>query len=200
VKTPELLLLHVCCGPCAAGSLPRLAAEGFAPQGFFYNPNIHPVTELRSRLGACREYAASLGLPMTWRDEYGLVEFVRAVAGREQERCTYCYARRMRETAREAVRRGIGLFSTTLLYSIHQRHHLLRDIAEEAGREAGVAFLYLDLREEWSAGRERWRSTGLYSQAYCGCVYSEMERYLKATEPLPAHPGPARQLAGEGEG
>ncbi len=181
------LLLHLCCGPCTAGSLDRLRGEGWGIQGFFYNPNIHPVTEQRARAGALRSYAAAVGLPVTWRDDYGLVEFARSVAGREGERCEHCYVLRMRETAREAARRGIGHFSTTLLYSIHQKHNLLRDVAEQSAREAGVDFLYLDLREGWAAGRERWRQTGLYTQKYCGCLYSEMERYLGE----PGLPGPA---------
>ncbi len=181
-KASEPLLLHVCCGPCAAGSLPRLRDEGFMAEGFFYNPNIHPVTEQRARMGALRDYADAQGLPLTCRDDYGLVEFTRSVVGREGERCEYCYVLRMRETARETKRRGLGLFTTTLLYSIHQRHNLLRDIAEQEARAAGVGFVYLDLRQEWAAGRERWRATGLYSQKYCGCLYSEMERYRKTEE------------------
>ncbi len=146
--------------------------------GFFFNPNIHPVTEQLARMAACKEYAGGNELPAVWRDDYGLVEFARAVAGREAERCEYCYVLRMRETAQEARRRGIGLFSTTLLYSIYQKHDLLRDVAEQAAREAGVGFAYLDLREGWKEGVERWRRTGLYSQKYCGCIYSEKERYL----------------------
>lgn len=173
------ILLHICCGPCAAGSLPRIRKENLNAEGFFFNPNIHPVTEFRHRRAALEEYAEATGLPVEWRDDYGLVEFLRSVAGREDARCEYCYALRMRETAREARRRRIGLFSTTLLYSIHQKHNLIRDIAEEAARENGVEFLYVDLREGWRKGQAKWRETGLYSQKYCGCIYSEMDRYLK---------------------
>jgi predicted adenine nucleotide alpha hydrolase (AANH) superfamily ATPase len=173
----EGLLLHICCGPCTAGSLPRLREEGLEVTGFFFNPNVHPLMEFKARAEALKDYTVIEGPEIIWEPEYGLVEFVRSVAGNEQNRCEYCYVIRMRKTAREAKRRGYGLFSTTLLYSIHQKHNLLRDVAEQAARDEGVDFLYLDLREEWSSGRQRWRDTGLFSQKYCGCLYSEMERY-----------------------
>lgn len=177
-KRAERILLHICCGPCAAGSLPLLEAQGLAPEGFFYNPNIHPVTEMRARAGALKAFAEGRGLPVSWREDYGLVDFARHAAWREAERCEYCYALRLREAAAEARRRKLGLFTSTLLHSIHQKHNLIRDIGEQAAREAGVDFLYLDLREGWAAGRQAWRKTALYYQKYCGCLYSEMERYL----------------------
>jgi len=184
----ERVLLHLCCGPCTAGSLPRLQSEGLAVTGFFYNPNIHPVMEFQARIGALKDYAGSVDLPLIWKPDYGLVDFVRSVAGREENRCEYCYVTRLRETAREASRRGMGLFSTTLLYSIHQEHNLLRDVAGQVARDEGVDFLYLDLREEWTPGRKRWRETGLFSQKYCGCIYSEMERYGNKLRDLPSGP------------
>ena len=136
----ENLLLHLCCGPCTAGSLTRLRREGLNVTGFFFNPNIHPSMELMARAGALKEYAVVEDLDLLWEPDYGMVDFVRSVAGREDDRCEYCYVTRMRKTAREARRRGMGLFSTTLLYSIHQKHNLLRDVAEQAAREEGVCF------------------------------------------------------------
>ncbi len=179
------VLLHLCCGPCTAGSLHGFRKEGVEATGFFYNPNIHPVTELAARVSALGDFAGKAGLPVVWRPDYGLDDFVRAASGLKEGRCEYCYVMRMRETAREARRRGFGLFSTTLLYSIHQKHNLLRDISEQAAREEGVDFLYLDLREDYREGRELWRETGLYSQKYCGCIFSEEERYRKRLAGLP---------------
>ena len=184
----ERVLLHLCCGPCTAGSLPRLRGEGLAVTGFFFNPNIHPLMEFKARMEALRDYAGVEDLDLFWEPDYGLVDFVRSVAGREENRCEYCYVTRMRKTAREARRRGMGLFSTTLLYSIHQKHNLLRDVAEQAARDEGVDFLYLDLREEWASGRQRWRETGLFSQKYCGCLYSEMERNRNKLRSLSSGP------------
>ena len=36
------IVLHICCGVCAAGVVERLTSEGHEVFGFFYNPNIHP--------------------------------------------------------------------------------------------------------------------------------------------------------------
>ncbi len=170
------LLLHVCCGPCAAGSLPRLRGEGYEPQGYFLNPNIHPLTEFLARRDALREFAREERLPLE-EGGYGLVEFLQQVVGHESERCRRCYAMRLGRAAHRARERGIGSFSTTLLYSIHQDHDLIRETGQRLAGEAGVEFVYLDLRDGWRAGREAWRLTGRYCQKYCGCVYSEMERY-----------------------
>lgn len=170
------LLLHVCCGPCAAGSLPRLRDEGYAPEGYFLNPNIHPLTEFLARREALRDFAREEGLPLE-EEGYGLVEFLRRVAGHEAERCRTCYAMRLGGAARRARERGIGRFTTTLLFSIHQDHDLIRDTGARAAAAEGVEFVYLDLRHDWRSGREAWRRSGRYNQKYCGCVYSEMERF-----------------------
>jgi predicted adenine nucleotide alpha hydrolase (AANH) superfamily ATPase len=176
------VLLHVCCGPCLAGSLPLLEREGFCPTGFFYNPNIHLLTEARARIRAVRGYAGGVGFDLTVRDDYGLVEFVRMTAGREAERCVYCYTLRLRETAREAARRDLPGFTTTLLHSPTQKHDLIRDVAGQVAREEGVAFRYVDLRPGWDDGQDRWKVTGLYRQKYCGCIYSEMDRFGRDEE------------------
>ena len=39
------IVLHICCGVCAAGVVDRLILEGHEVLGLFYNPNIHPLEE-----------------------------------------------------------------------------------------------------------------------------------------------------------
>ena len=75
------LLLHICCAPCSVACIKQLRGEGIEPTGFWYNPNIHPFTEYRSRRNCLREYAQSIGLTLVEEDEYGLRPFVQAVAG-----------------------------------------------------------------------------------------------------------------------
>ena len=43
----------------------------------------------------------------------------------------------------------------------------------------GVDFLYEDLRTGYSKSREKSKELDLYRQKYCGCLYSEWERYAK---------------------
>jgi epoxyqueuosine reductase len=175
------ILLHVCCANCAIVPFRRLGEKGKTVTGFFFNPNIHPFQEYRKRLDTVREYAERVALPVVFRDEYLLEEFLRNVASHPEDRCRYCYAVRLRATAQEAREGGYDGFTTTLLYSIYQKHDLIRETGEEAGREFGVSFLYDDFRPGWKEGVETSLAMGLYRQQYCGCIYSEKDRYLKGS-------------------
>ena len=44
----------------------------------------------------------------------------------------------------------------------------------------GGAFLYRDFRPGFREGQRQARELGFYMQKYCGCVFSEEERYAKA--------------------
>ncbi|MGE5389561.1 MAG: epoxyqueuosine reductase QueH, partial [Deltaproteobacteria bacterium] len=77
-------------------------------------------------------------------------------------------------------RRGkFDFFSTTLLVSPMQKHELIRDLGEAMGEKYGVPFLYQDFRPGFKETVIRSRDIGLYRQQYCGCLYSEYERYAK---------------------
>ena len=169
------LLLHVCCAPCAAYSVPALRALVSHLAGYFYNPNIRPGDEHARRLDALRRYAPALGLELLVAAETGSAPAA-AVAGSGGDRCRGCYELRLRATAREARRSGYEAFSTTLLYSIHQKHELIHAVGRDVARSEGVAFLYRDLREGWVEGGRSYRESGLYRQRYCGCLASKSER------------------------
>ena len=174
------VLLHICCANCAIYPLERIYEEGHEAVGFFFNPNIHPYQEYQKRLEALKQYSEKTGLQVIYRDEYLLEEFLRNVAHRAEERCAYCYKVRLEATAREAKKGGFDRFSTTLLQSTHQNHASIRETAEEAAREIEVPFYYEDFRTGWKKGVEVSKAMGLYRQQYCGCIYSEKERYLGA--------------------
>ncbi len=173
------LLLHLCCAPCTLYPESTLRARGIAVTGFFFNPNIHPYTEYRRRLEALTTVGANLDLDLVVRDEYGLDEFLRAVAGREDDRCQICYRMRLTAAAEAARIRRADAYSTSLLYSVYQKHALVRRIGEEVGEAAGIPFYYEDFRPGWREGLTRSREMGIYRQSYCGCIYSERDRYLK---------------------
>jgi predicted adenine nucleotide alpha hydrolase (AANH) superfamily ATPase len=78
--------------------------------------------------------------------------------------------------AREAK---AGAFTTSLLYSKYQKHDLIKGIAHEVSSEHGIEFYYEDFRKGWREGIVESRAMGLYRQQYCGCIYSEKERYEK---------------------
>ncbi len=172
-------LLHICCAPCSISCIAALRAEGIEPVGYWYNPNIHPYTEYRSRKTTLQEYAKSIGMPLIVNDDYGLREFVRAIYPHLEDRCETCYRLRMDETARRAAEEGFSQFTTTLLISPYQNHELLIKTAEEAAARHGVTFLYRDFRPLFREGQQAARDAELYMQKYCGCVFSEEERYRK---------------------
>jgi predicted adenine nucleotide alpha hydrolase (AANH) superfamily ATPase len=150
--------------------------------GFFYNPNIHPYREYQQRLETVKEYEGEAGLKMMYEDEYDLEGFFRGVVFREHERCRYCYHCRLEATARMAKREGFDTFTSTLLYSKHQNHSLIREIGEGLAEQFSVPFHYEDFREGWQEGIRESKALGLYRQQYCGCIYSEKERYRQKGE------------------
>jgi predicted adenine nucleotide alpha hydrolase (AANH) superfamily ATPase len=174
----KTILLHTCCGPCATYTVGHLREQGFQVSGFWYNPNVHPFAEHQRRLASMEQYAESVGLPLLREEGYEVVEFLRAVVGREAygQRCERCYEVRLGRTAQVALREGADAFTTTLLISPHQNQDLLRQAGEAASAEYGVAFYFESFRRGWSERGRLAREHGLYRQQYCGCVYSEWER------------------------
>jgi len=56
---------------------------------------------------------------------------------------------------------------------------MIKSIAESVSKSVGVAFLYRDFRSGWKHGIDTSKRMGMYRQQYCGCIYSEKERYYK---------------------
>ena len=173
------LLLHICCAPCSVACIKMLREEGVEPTGFWYNPNIHPYLEYQARRDTLRQYARDIGLALREEDFYGLRQFTAAVAQDSDHRCRYCYSCRMERTARYAAENGFTQFSTTLLVSPYQDHEGICAAAEMLAERYGVELLYRDFRPGFRQGQAKARELGLYMQKYCGCIFSEEERYAK---------------------
>ncbi len=173
------LLLHTCCAPCLIGPLEDLKSGGFEVAAFFYNPNIHPLLEFRKRIKAIRTLESALDFSLFLDEEYGLREFLDSVNWKDNiaGRCKGCYRMRLNETARMAVKLGINVFSTTLLSSRHQNHEDVRRAGESASAAYGPRFFYKDMRSLSVKSHEEARRRSIYRQKYCGCIFSEMERY-----------------------
>lgn len=175
------ILLHICCGPCSLYPLRTLRSAGHQVTGLFYNHNIHPYQEYVRRLSAAREMAERENLSLLVQDDYDLEGFLAAVALSPETRCKYCYESRLRATAAAAARHGFEAFSASLLYSRYQRHEEIKLLGEQIGRECSIPFYYEDFRPGWQEGIRLSKEMGLYRQQYCGCIYSEKERYLPRT-------------------
>lgn len=173
------VLMHVCCGPCTVYPLRVLREEGVEVRGYFYNPNIHPFREFKRRIGALVQLADLQEFAVEIDREYGLVEYLRRVVNHEDTRCPICYDMRLERAAARAAELAMDAFTTTLLYSRYQNHALLREKGEAFARKYGIGFLYRDFRKGWQEGIDGAIEMGLYRQPYCGCIYSEQERYDK---------------------
>ncbi|MBW2477076.1 MAG: epoxyqueuosine reductase QueH [Deltaproteobacteria bacterium] len=173
------VLLHICCANCAIFPVKTLRAAGHHITGFFFNHNIHPYQEYQKRLNAVRHFANVSELKVTYNDTYSLEEFLAAVAESPDSRCIYCYQSRLKETAAFAAKAGYEAFSSSLLYSRYQNHQLIKELAQELADHYGLKFVYHDFRVGWQEGIQSSKSMGLYRQQYCGCIYSEKDRYDK---------------------
>lgn len=173
------ILLHICCGPCAIYPVKQMRSAGLDVFGYFYNPNIHPYREFKQRIQGVRQFSERTPLDIEIDTTYGLTTYLRKVVFHEHERCPLCYRLRLEAVAQKAKERGDEAFSTTLLYSKYQDHECIRKIGDTIGHKYNINFYYQDFRKGWKEGIEEAIEMNLYRQAYCGCIYSEQERYDK---------------------
>lgn len=176
----QKIFLHTCCAPCSVKCMDVLQSSGFQVTAFWYNPNIHPFTEYRSRRDALIEYCKSENMDVVTKDEYGLRRFISDVYPRfDQSRCEICYRNRIEQTAIYASENDFDVFCTTLLISPYQKHDLIRKICLEMSEKYSIKFHYVDFRPYFREGQRIARGKGLYMQKYCGCIFSEEERYTR---------------------
>ncbi len=177
------VLMHTCCAPCSVYCIDSLRAEGIEPTIYWYNPNIHPYMEYKARRDCLKEYPQSINIQAIFEEDYGLDNFCKNVVNSLETRCTdYCYCVRLEQTAKYAKENGYDTITTTLLVSPYQKHEELRKIAEEVAKKYGLSFLYRDFRVGFRDGQAKARELGLYMQKYCGCIFSEEDRYRKQIE------------------
>jgi predicted adenine nucleotide alpha hydrolase (AANH) superfamily ATPase len=170
-----------------------LRSEGVEPVLYWYNPNIHPFTEYRNRRDCLVNHAKKLELALVMEDHYGLKDFIAEYPFADSGRCAFCYRLRLEKAARAAKERDFDAFCTSLLISPYQDHELLKKTARTAAERYGVEFLYRDFRPFFREGQAKARAASCYMQKYCGCVFSEEERYRgppQATRGLEAVPKP----------
>ncbi len=171
------VLLHICCAPCSIYVLGRLREEGADVSGYFYNPNIHPYTEFLKRATTLTNYAQISLLPLALDMGYDLEDFLKGTLGLGKDRCLFCYRMRLEKAFLKGVEEKADAVTTTLLYSKHQRHEDIKAIGEELSGKHGIPFLYEDFRAGWKEGIEKSKALNMYRQPYCGCIFSEKERY-----------------------
>jgi predicted adenine nucleotide alpha hydrolase (AANH) superfamily ATPase len=170
------IVLHICCGVCAAGVVERLTSEGHQVVGLFYNPNIHPLEEYERRLEAAYRVAEKLGFPLEagpyvpelWFEETSSLE-KEPEGGR---RCEVCFRLRLKQTCLYLEKHGFDFFTTTLTVSPHKSADVINRVGQDIG---GDRFLVRNFKKQAGFQRaiELAKQWSLYRQNYCGCVYSQ---------------------------
>ena len=174
------LLMHTCCAPCSVYCIEYLRNEKIEPTLYWYNPNIHPYMEYKARRDCLKEYTKNINIEAIFEEDYGLDKFCKEVINDLNNRCAnYCYPVRLRKTFEYAKINGYDTVTTTLLYSIYQNHDFIKEYMEKLSEEYNVKFLYRDFRVGFREGQAKARELGLYMQKYCGCIFSEEDRYAK---------------------
>lgn len=176
------LLLHICCGPCSIMPAMLFADEGYELTGFFHNPNIQPLAEYLRRREGASQCATNLKMPILYDDAaWDMPAWLmrQLPVTKSKTRCQNCIATRLEQTALKAAALGIEKFSTSLLYSHYQPHDFIHQKGEEIAASHGLEFIYRDFRSYWQEGIDISKAWEIYRQQYCGCVFSENERYAK---------------------
>lgn len=189
-KFPSLLL-HSCCAPCSSYVLEYLA-EFFNITVLFFNPNIYPIEEYRMRIAEQKRLISELNAKNSIKiieGEYNPETFFSLAKGYEQdkeggERCFRCYAMRLEESARLAVKQGYDFFTTTLSVSPYKNAQKLNEIGKALEESYNVKYLYSDFKKKngYKRSIELSQQYNLYRQNYCGCVYSKAQSEKRRTD------------------
>ncbi|MFC2005013.1 epoxyqueuosine reductase QueH [Chloroflexota bacterium] len=173
------VVLHICCGVCAAGVVERLTSEGHQVYGFFYNPNIHPQEEYERRLEAAYKVAEELSFPLEV-GPYTPEEWFTETESLENEpeggrRCEVCFRHRLKKTSLYLQDSGLDAFTTTLTISPQKSAAVVNRVGQEIG---GDRFLVRDFKKQagFQRASELAKKWALHRQNYCGCIYSVRER------------------------
>ncbi|GBE05190.1 MAG TPA: epoxyqueuosine reductase QueH [Nitrospirae bacterium] len=191
------ILLHICCANCAVYPAGSLRSEGHQLAGFWFNPNIHPYQEYRSRLDSLKKMGDKWRLDIIYSGGYDPAEFFEMletadslngpITSRESvtpspERCGSCYSLRLEKTAEQASLRGFDAFTTTLLISPFQNFEQINETGRELADKYNVSFYLRDFRPYFRESMAAAKELGIYRQKYCGCIYSMEERQRKKPE------------------
>ena len=133
------------------------------------------------------QFAETVQMPIVIDREYQMRSFLKKALPAEDMRggrCRMCYTWRLQETAAYAAQHRFDAFTSTLFYSIYQQHDLMRSVAEYFANQYGITFYYEDFRIGWQEGIDMSKAMELYRQSYCGCIFSEEERYSKELQKI----------------
>lgn len=187
-KKPTLLL-HACCGPCSCFPIVFLCPH-FDVTIYYNNSNIYPREEYQRRLEELKKlltyiqkdygYFVNLIVPSYDNEEYTnrvlepLKEYPEGSL-----RCFACYEERMSNAYDYAEQHNFDYFTTVMSISRQKSSQKMNEIgAKLEANHSHTKYFYSDFKKNKGIdeGREMKNHYGLYSQTYCGCIYSYNSR------------------------
>lgn len=184
------LLLHICCAPCGIYVFENLSRK-YQVTGFFYNPNIHPLSEYQFRKKELEKIAHTHRWDVIYGN-YDMVEWFKQIKGLEQEpergrRCPLCFNMRLRKTFERAKKMGFDTVASTLSISPHKVTDQINREGLDLSREFGIEFLPENFKKRngYTRARKMALEAGIQHQDFCGCVYSRVEKILKTRRKHP---------------
>ncbi|EAH4795589.1 TPA: epoxyqueuosine reductase QueH [Campylobacter coli] len=173
------MLVHICCSVDSHYFIEELRKEYPKEKiiGYFYDPNIHPLSEYELRFLDVKRSCDKLGIKL-YKGEYEYEKWLKAVKGYEDEpekgaRCEICFDLRMGSSVEFAAKIGEKKLTTTLLTSPKKDLEQLKNALQKECEPYGVEFLAPDFRKDGGTQRQfaLAKKEMLYHQNYCGCIY-----------------------------
>jgi epoxyqueuosine reductase len=169
------VVLHICCGVCAAGAAEKLVSEGHQLVGYYFNPNIYPSEEYTKRLEAAENIARIMNFLMII-PSYDPEKWLQETARLSQEpeggkRCEVCFKIRLQSTYNYMQENSFDAFTTTLTIGPQKSAETVNRIGREIG---GDKFLVKNFKKQggFQRANQLAKQFQIYRQNYCGCIYS----------------------------
>jgi len=160
----------------------QLLSDDFNITSYYYNPNIHPLSEYNKRLEELKKFSDKMDFPLI-TGEYDSGQWMHRVRplrfyGERSERCRECYEMRLDSTFVKARELGMDVVTTVLSISPHKDAKMINSIGSRLQEKYGIEFYQADFkkRDGYKKSVQLSREHGFYRQDYCGCSYSMIER------------------------
>ena len=180
------LLLHSCCAPCSSACIQQIA-KFFDITVLYYNPNISPQAEYEKRKQEQINFISQFDNSVKFMDcDYEPTKFYSLVKGLEHceergERCVKCYTMRMQKTCQIAKQNNFDYFASTLTLSPLKDEKVINQIGKQLEQEYSQPYLVSNFKKNngYLNSINLSKQYNLYRQDYCGCVFSQKNKYEK---------------------
>jgi len=172
------LLLHICCANCGIAAIEKLLPD-FKLTLFWYNPNIHPLTEHQKRLVDVKKLAKIYKLDLIVNDD-DFEKWLILTKGLEKEpeggkRCSFCFKMRLKKTAQFAKKNGFDYWGTTLSAGPQKDVQIINSMGAILADKYRLQFYSANFKKKDGFKKSviLGKKYNFYRQNYCGCVFSQ---------------------------